>query len=209
VKTRHRRFPNVIFGILSAQVIQIIAMQSRSMSVSAAIICLLAGFSFPGFLSAQPQRIVIIRHGEKPQSGDNLSCAGLNRSLALPNVIDKKIGAVTAIFVPSLKNAHSTGNARMYQTVVPYAIRHNLPINSKYEVDDVNGLVAALRKQQGTVLVVWEHRHIDNIAKALGIQNAQKWDESDFDSIWVINLKTGGAQLAKDREQITPATACQ
>ncbi len=169
--------------------------------VAAACIALPAG--------AQPQRVIIIRHGEKPASGDNLSCPGLNRSLLLPAVLDKKIGAITAIFVPSLKNAHSTGNARMYQTVVPYAIRHNLAINSKYDVDDVAGLVSAIRKQQGTVLVVWEHRHIDNIAKALGVKNPDKWDDSDYDGIWLINFKNAGAQLAKDREGITPPAACQ
>ena len=34
-----------------------------------------------------PLRVVIIRHGEKPEEGDNLSCAGLNRALALPAVL--------------------------------------------------------------------------------------------------------------------------
>ena len=33
-------------------------------------------------------QIVIIRHGEKPTEGDNLSAQGLERALALPDVLN-------------------------------------------------------------------------------------------------------------------------
>jgi hypothetical protein len=155
------------------------------------------------------QKIVIIRHGEKPPEGDNLSCAGLNRSIQLPGALDKKIGAVNVILVPSLKMGKSTGVARMYQTVVPYAIKHGLYINTKYDVDDVEGLVGGIKKQNGTVLVVWEHKHIHKLLQGLGIDSGDKWDDDDYDSIWIVTYKNGKPVLSKDKEGISPSPNCQ
>ena len=36
-----------------------------------------------------PLQVVIIRHGEKPTEGDNLSAEGLARALVLPDVLNK------------------------------------------------------------------------------------------------------------------------
>jgi hypothetical protein len=158
---------------------------------------------------AATQKIVIIRHGEKPAEGDNLSCAGFNRALQLPAVLDKKVGVVNAIFVPSLKLGKTTGAARMYQTVIPYAIRRNLYVNTKFDVDDVEGLAGGIRKINGTVLVVWEHKHIHKLLKALGIDDGEKWDENDFDSMWIVTYTNGKPSVSKDREGISPVQACQ
>src|SRR5690349_5777022 len=75
------------------------------------------------------QKIVIIRHGEKPAKGDNLSCQGFNRSLQLPAVLNKKFKVFDYIFVPSLNEGGSTKHSRMFQTIVPYGVGHNLDIN--------------------------------------------------------------------------------
>jgi len=155
------------------------------------------------------QKIVIIRHAEKPNQGDNLSCAGLNRALQLPAALDKKAGAVNSIFVPSLKLGKSTGVARMYQTVIPYAVKHDLYINTKYDVDDIDGLAGGIQRQQGTVLVVWEHKHIHKLLKALGMDSPEKWDDNDYDSIWMITYRNGKPVLTKDHEGISPAPGCQ
>src|ERR1039457_3257013 len=83
-----------------------------------------------------PQRVIIIRHGEKPDVGDNLTCKGLNRSLLLPAVLYAKFKTPHYIYVPTLKTGKSTGEARMYQTIVPYTVKYNLIINSKFDVTD-------------------------------------------------------------------------
>jgi bifunctional DNA-binding transcriptional regulator/antitoxin component of YhaV-PrlF toxin-antitoxin module len=103
----------------------------------------------------------------------------------------------------------STGVARMYQTVVPYAIRHNLYINTKYDVDDMEGLAGGIKKQNGTVLVVWEHKHIHKLLQALGIDSGDKWDDGDYDSIWTITYNNGKPLLTKDKEGISPSANCQ
>src|ERR1700709_617507 len=77
-------------------------------------------------------KIVIIRHGEKPDDGDNLNCQGLNRSLALPRVLYNKFGVASYLFVPVISGGKKTKSGRMFQTITPYAIKYNLPINSNY-----------------------------------------------------------------------------
>lgn len=80
--------------------------------------------------------IVIVRHGEKPEQGDNLSCQGLNRALALPPVL-MKFGHPNLAYVPALKQGDSTAHARMFQTVTPTAVQLTLTVNSQYAEDDV------------------------------------------------------------------------
>ena len=159
----------------------------------------------------QPQlkKIIIIRHGEKSNEGDNLSCQGFNRALQLANVLNKKFGKTDYIFVPTINTGKKTSTARMYQTIVPYAIKYDLGINTKYDVDDTKGLAQDVLKRNGTVLVVWEHKHIDNILKAFGIDNKEKWPDEDFDSIWIINFQNGKPVIAKDKEGISPAADCK
>lgn len=155
------------------------------------------------------KRVIIIRHGEKPDQGDNLSCQGLNRALQLPDVLNKKFGTPNYIFVPSINTGKKTSTVRMYQTIVPFAIKYNLNINTKYDVDDTKGLEQDVMKRDGTVLLVWEHKHIDNIIKAFGVMDVSKWPDDDFDSIWIIDFKNGKPVLSKDKEGITPAADCK
>jgi hypothetical protein len=155
------------------------------------------------------KRVIIIRHGEKPEQGDNLSCQGLNRALQLPDVLNKKFDTPNYIFVPSLNTGKKTSAARMYQTIVPFAVKYNLTVNTKYDVDDTKGLAQDVLKRDGTVLLVWEHKHIDNILKALGVNDSSKWPDDDFDSIWIINFQNGKAVLTKDKEGINPAADCK
>lgn len=159
--------------------------------------------------ASQLKEVIIIRHAEKPENGDNLSCKGLNRALELPDLLKKKIGVPDYIFVPAINTGKKTSTARMYQTVVPFAVKYNLNVNTKYDVDDTKDLAKDVLRRKGTVLLVWEHDRIDNIAKALGVQNASKWPGNDFDSIWIIDFQGGKAILKKDREGINPPSDCK
>lgn len=152
--------------------------------------------------------VVIIRHGEKPENGDNLSCQGEHRALQLPPVLSAKFGKPAFTYVPSLNQGKSTTHARMFQTVAPFAITQNLTINSKFDEDDYSGVAKDVQNRTGTVLMVWEHSAIPSLATALGISKPPSWAGSDFDSIWIITYKGGKATLTQDQEGITPATSC-
>ena len=162
-------------------------------------------------------RIVIIRHGEKPEEGDNLSCAGLNRALALPAVLNRLMPTPPNLtFVPVIGTDDTdTTRVRMLQTAMPYAVQQNLTINSDFMVENTKAFAKQLRQLRGTVLVVWEHNNIVDIAEKLGIKGLQDWPDADFDSIWTISFSGGGAKgkakrpvLAKSRQHIRPSPIC-
>jgi hypothetical protein len=154
-------------------------------------------------------KVIIIRHAEKPAEGDNLSCQGLNRALALPDVLYKKFNLPDLIFVPSINTGKTTGVARMYQTIVPFAVKYNLNVDTKFAVDDLQALTQSILKKTGTVLIIWEHKNIPGIAQQLGVTDANlKWKGDDFDSIWIITIKNGKAVLTIDKENLHPSAAC-
>lgn len=62
-------------------------------------------------------KLVFIRHAERPEDGDNLTCKGFNRSIQLPAVLYKKFGIPSNIYVPSINLGKSTRRARMFQTI--------------------------------------------------------------------------------------------
>lgn len=158
--------------------------------------------------NAEELKVILIRHGEKPEKGGNLTCRGLNRSLQLPTVIHAKFGVPDFTYVPTLKMGDKTSHSRMFETVVPLAVKYNLVINSKIDEKDTMGLATEIKAQKGTVLVVWEHSAIAGIVHALGVTEEVKWPGSDFDSIWIITYKDGKAILTKDNEGLNPSEDC-
>ncbi|MEN0055231.1 MAG: histidine phosphatase family protein [Mucilaginibacter sp.] len=162
-----------------------------------------------GSAQSKNLKLVFIRHAEKPVNGDNLSCAGLNRAVKLPEVLKAKFGVPDYVYVPALHQGKSTPRGRMFQTVSPFAIKYNLTVNTRFEEEDAAGLTAELQGKKGTVLIVWEHSQIKPILKALGlnVKNLQ-WPNDDFDTIWIVGYKKGKPFLTVDKEGIVPAEGC-
>lgn len=153
-------------------------------------------------------KIVIIRHAEKPDDGDNLSCKGMNRALQLPAVLKQKVGIPDHTYVPTLDCGKSTNHARMFQTIAPFAVKHNLKINSSFGEKDFDKVAPDVLKRHGTVLMVWEHSAIPALAESLGIKDPPKFKDGDFDSIWTITFPSGVATLTLDKEGLTPSDDC-
>lgn len=158
--------------------------------------------------AASPEKVVIIRHGEKPAQGGNLSCQGENRALQLPKVLYAKFSKPDYTYVPVLGLGKNTSHARMFQTVSPFAIKYDLEVNSKFDEKDYGGVAKNVMGKTGTVLMVWEHSAIPRLAKALGVANPPGWNGDDFDSIWVITFAGGKAALTIGQEGITPSAEC-
>jgi hypothetical protein len=172
---------------------------------------LLLSFSFAfGTAKAQNKnlKLVFIRHAERPDDGENLTCKGFNRSILLPGVLYKKFGVAGNIYVPSLNLGGKTKRVRMFETIIPYAIKYNLSINSEYEESDYKGLANALLKEKSTVIIVWEHNNILPIINYFGITKLAGWADDDFDNIWIVIFKNGKAILAKDKEGLAPSGNC-
>jgi len=163
------------------------------------------------FEDAHPQQnltIFIMRHGEKPKDGDNLSCQGLNRALALPNILANQIGTPDFIYVPELKMAESTRHARMFQTITPFAIKYNLNINSQFKTDEFSKIRKNIFEKNGKVLLVWSHSEIKKLTKALGVKKVPDWEDDDFNSLWMIDYKNGKAQFSIKNLGLQPVENC-
>jgi hypothetical protein len=183
------------------------------LALSLSVVCLTAcdGKKHDGDKNAPDDalKVVIIRHGEKPKDGDNLSCQGENRALQLPAVLVQKIGTPDYVYVPALESDKSTAHSRMFQTASPLAIKYNLRINSKYDAKDDEAISKSVFKKNGTVLVVWEHSAIPELASVLGVAHPPQWEDADFDSMWLISYHDGKAMLAIDKEGINPSPDCK
>ena len=159
-------------------------------------------------------RVVIIRHGEKPEKGLNLTCQGFNRSLELPKVIVSQFGVPNFTYVPLIKNGKSANAIRMFQTIVPLAVKYDLVINSVFDENDSTDIAADILKKKGTVLVVWNSHDIPSMVRSLGVkEKVLKWKEPDFDSIWIINyVKTAEGLkpvFSTSKENINPSPVCK
>jgi hypothetical protein len=159
-------------------------------------------------------RILVIRHGEKPDTGLNLDCKGWNRALALPTAIISQFGVPHIIYVPDIKSGKKTKSVRMYQTVIPFAIKYGLPVNSKYDETDSTLITDDLKHQKGLVMVVWDKKNIPSLVRNLGIRDMDlDWNDKDFDSIWIIEFTRNSMGemspgLRKGKQGIMPSDIC-
>ena len=159
------------------------------------------------------QTIAFIRHGEKPAEGlGQLNCQGLQRSLALPNVLVSKFGPPDAIFAPNpanLKNDHGKRYAyiRPLATIEPTAIKYNLPVNLEFGFEDSLALIQTLvsdKYKNKVIFVAWEHHWAEHIVKELVLNySAEKeivasWADDDFDSVYVVKInELKGKKMAR------------
>jgi len=168
--------------------------------------CLIA--TIPG-KSQTKLKIIIIRHAEKQEKLENLNCMGFNRSLKLVNVLYKKVGIPDYVYVPSVGNGSKTTHSRMFQTITPFVVKYNLSMNSAFKGDDFNSITKDLEGKKGTVLFVWDHDNIQELAKALGVKVKKlDWGDSDYDSMWIISGNGKKKVLTITREGITPGANC-
>jgi len=157
-------------------------------------------------------RLVMFRHAEKPAAGlGQLSCQGLNRALALPAVLLAAYGKPAALYAPDPGVAKEDGGVsynylRPLATIEPTAIRAGLPVNTAWGWNDIAHLQAELLKpshEGQTLFVAWEHHELEDLARAILKKRGGdaglvgKWHGDDFDSIYVLTLRSGGGTTFK------------
>jgi len=169
----------------------------------AALVAALA-FTLPMPAAHADQTIVFLRHGEKPPLGlGQLDCQGLNRALALPQVLQAKFGTPTAIYAPdpgtTAKDKGVEYNyVRPLATIEPTAIRLGMPVNTSFGLRQIQQLEQELLKpaySSATIYVAWEHnlawQAAQQLATAAGgkAQQVPAWADDDFDSLYVLRVK--------------------
>ncbi len=160
------------------------------------MLCLVLGsLSLPLF--ASPAQVVLIRHGEKPDQGNDLSEVGYQRAKLLPNffntnAIVKEFGPPIAIY--AMAPSEEDGSLRPIETVTPLAesLDPKLDIQKEYKKKDIEPLVSDIlsnKSYEGHMVVIcWEHHMIPKIVKQFGWKNAPQWDDNVFDRAWVLGF---------------------
>lgn len=86
--------------------------------------------------------------------------------------------------------------SRPYETVQPLARDLGVEFNTSIHRDDAAGVARAMEEYGGTgnILICWEHHHLSDIAKAVGItgfapgsgwSGKVQYPDSRFDLVWV------------------------
>lgn len=164
------------------------------------------------------ETIVFIRHAEKSKDGlGQLSCAGLNRALALPAVLTKKFGDPNYILAANPNSVISENKGLYYYvrplaTIEPTAIQLKMPVKTLHSYDDDFTMAQTLinpEYRNATVYVAWEHRHLADLVRNIMVLTQANpnlipnWQREDFDSIYVLKLnwKTHPPQVTFTRDK--------
>jgi hypothetical protein len=159
-------------------------------------------FSGAQLLLAQ-ETIVAFRHGEKPPDGlGQLSCAGLNRSMALPSVLTQRFGKPDAMYAPSpsvriIDGFHLYSYARPLATIEPTAIAFGMPVNTQIGWNNVKTLKTELtshKYRSALIFVAWEHTKLNEFAEQMlrsygkSTSAVPRWPDDDYDRLYIFKL---------------------
>ena len=141
-------------------------------------------------LMAMPSQILMIRHAEKPVSGNELSPKGWERAKLLPSLFEriefKKFGMPTALY--AMTPSKPGGSVRAIQTLRYVSEKLVLKINSDFTRDQVIEMVSEIKNERtydGKMIVIcWEHKVLLDLAKALGVKEPLDWPSQQFDRVW-------------------------
>jgi hypothetical protein len=138
--------------------------------------------------------LLIIRHAEKTESGDQLSPDGFKRADAYVNYfknyqVDGQPLKLDYVYAA----ADSKNSKRVRLTVEPLCKATGLKLDNRFANKEFQGMVDELRAtgRGHEVLICWHHGQIANMLKALGgdpkkLLPEGKWPDSVFN--WVIEL---------------------
>jgi hypothetical protein len=186
-------------------------------AVAAVLIIMFA----PGCRAGQQgdtETIVMIRHGEKPPGGlGQLDCKGLNRALALPDVLLRRFGKPDFLYASNPSAQVNDGGVpysyvRPLATIEPTAIREGLPVNTQIGYNRIDELQKALTQPayaHALIFVAWEHKYLYDFAqqflKSYGDDPSviPPWPAGDYDAIYVFTLtrQNGKTHLSFRPEQ--------
>jgi hypothetical protein len=152
----------------------------------------LAQVHSPGLENAT---VLVIRHAEKPPSGDGLTEQGEARANAYAKYFHPFNDGTASFEVDALyATSDTTKSARPKLTLTPLSQALNLPIDTRFGNYDVDFLVHSLRAEPHGkhILIAWHHGKIADLLNALGVDNSTvlpngKWPDNVYD--WVIEIK--------------------
>lgn len=150
-------------------------------------------------LFAMPAQILLMRHGEKPVVGNELSEQGWLRAKALPQLfLDRaefqRYGLPVALYAMSPNK--EGGSLRAIQTLKYVSKQLNLPMETDFTRDQVDELINNIKNNKSydnkMIVICWEHKVLVKIANRLGLNEVSQWPSEQFDRIWSLNFSPEG-----------------
>lgn len=162
------------------------------------LLCLFLALLSPSFAFATPNRIILMRHAEKPadDKAPDLSERGHERAAALPKLFASNAVLLQKpkpdfIFAMSPPVAAHGKSQRAVETVEPLAKSLGLEINKSYWHVDIEAMVREVLEDSAydgkVILICWNHDQITEIAQDLGWKRAPEWPGNIFDRFWVLD----------------------
>jgi hypothetical protein len=168
--------------------------------IATALAALISSAIQPALALAMPTEILIIRHGEKPASGPDLSDQGWERARALPQLFQRpefqKFGPPAALygFGPDKQD----GAMRGIETLQFVGQAFGLPVISSFLRGQEQDLVQAIQNDSSLngkfVVICWEHHSMTPLAADFGVNPAPTYPGDRFDRAWLLTFN--GNQLA-------------
>ncbi len=175
---------------------------------------LLFGLWFALTATAQPARIILLRHAEKPadETEIHLSERGQERARALTAWATNSPAWGTndrpaAVFAckPTLK----APSQRAIETITPFATRLQLPVQTPFSAKNYAALARQILNDPTlkgkTVVICWVHDELPQLAQSFGVKfGGDKWKKNVFDRVWLITYQDSGAVLNELPQQLLP-----
>jgi len=160
-----------------------------------------------GLNASAEQTLVFLRHAEKPAAGlGQLTCQGLNRSLALPTVLIGRYGTPDFVYAPNpdvkmIDGTESYYYVRPLATIEPTAIRASKSVNTKYGFNEISGLESLLiqkSKADSTIFIAWDHTYMPQLVQHImneygGGVKVPAWVTGDYDTLYVVRVNYTGS----------------
>jgi hypothetical protein len=162
-------------------------------------------FGISSLSYAMPAQVILIRHAEKEDNGNELNAKGFQRANALPkffetNSVINSVGPVDVIYAMA---PHSDdGSVRAIETMTPTAEALGIKLDKNYTRDEVSAVTNEILHSPAldgkNIVMCWEHQVIPQLASALGANAPDDWEGSVFDRAWVLKFDAGGKVSFQD-----------
>jgi broad specificity phosphatase PhoE len=170
-------------------------------------------------------KIMVIRHAEKPngetgvmpdgsENPEALTATGWRRARALAGLFDPPGGRFddSRLARPQSLFASGSESLRPAQTLAPLAAALALTVDTTHRKGHEEKLVVAAKAIGGVTLIAWQHEAIPAIAATIvghADQIPPHWPAARFDLVWVFDLKDGGWSFAQAPELVLPGDSAQ
>ncbi len=170
------------------------------------LICLIAiATTQTSAILAQPARILLIRHAEKPAKAENphLSLAGRQHANVWMGYFTNSTDRLPDfLFAPRPSEKHPS--LRPIETLEPLAHHLGKPIETPFGSVDYAKLSQQLltdpRFKGKTVAICWVHQSLPQFVASLGVDpEPEPWMETVYDKVYTVTFDNGKAQLATSR----------